>query len=200
MSKKVGLFFGSFNPIHVGHMIIANHMVEFSDMNEVWFVVSPHSPFKQKSSLLADHHRLALVMEAVEDNPKFKVSKIEFELPQPSYTINTLVHLEERYPEIDFSLIMGEDNLRSFHKWKNYEEILNRCEICVYPRGITEQEKKLNINHLDWNTNGKVKLFDVPVMSVSASFIRDAIKAGRDIRYLLTEPVYKYISEMNFYK
>lgn len=177
-------------------------MVEYSDLKEVWFVVSPQSPFKSKSSLLPDHHRLALVMEAVEDNVKLKASNIEFELPKPSYTITTLVHLEEKHPDYEFVLIMGEDNLRTFHKWKNYEEILKRCELYVYPRGLTIQEKQeeLDINSIDWNKEQRVKLFDVPVMMVSASFIRNAIKEGKDIRYLLTEPVYKYITEMNFYK
>lgn len=183
-------------------MIIASHMVEFSDLEEVWFVVSPQSPFKNKSSLLADHHRLALVMEAVDDNPKLKVSKIEFDLPKPSYTTNTLVHLKEKHPNYSFSLIMGEDNLRTFHKWKNYEEIIKSCDLIVYPRSLTIQEKenKLDIESLDWNKDNRVKIFDVPVMTVSASFIRNSIKEGKDIRYLLTEPVYNYLTEMNFYK
>lgn len=177
-------------------------MVEFSDLDEVWFVVSPQSPFKKKSSLLADHHRLALVNEAVEDNPSLKVSNIEFDLPKPSYTINTLVYLKEKYPSNSFALIMGEDNLRTFHKWKNYEEIIKFCDLYVYPRGLTIQEKgeELDVESLDWNKDNRVKLFDVPVMMVSASFIRNAIKEGRDIRYFLTEPVYRYITEMNFYK
>ena len=128
--KRIGLFFGTFNPIHIGHLIIANHLVEFSDLDEVWFVITPQSPFKTKQSLLDDHHRYQMVYEAVQDYPKLKPSKIEFDLPQPNYTINTLVHLDEKYGEDhQFSLIMGEDNLKSFHKWKNYETILELYSI-----------------------------------------------------------------------
>ena len=122
---KIGLFFGSFNPLHVGHMAVAQHMVEFTDLNQVWFVVSPQNPFKEKSSLLNQHHRLMLVRIATENNPKLNVSDIEFHLPQPSYTIETLTYIQEKYPEHIFSLIMGEDNLRHLHKWKNAKEILN---------------------------------------------------------------------------
>ena len=121
---NIGLYFGSFNPIHIGHLIIANHMVEHSDLDEVWFVVSPHNPFKVKKSLLNNHHRLAMVEFAIEDYPKFKVTDIEFKLPQPSFTINTLAHITEKFPNHQFSIIMGEDNLSGFHKWKNYEQIL----------------------------------------------------------------------------
>jgi len=125
MSKKIGLYFGTFNPIHIGHLVIANHMVEFSDLDEVWFVITPQSPFKTKKSLLDNYHRYQMVFEAVKEYPKLKASKIEFDLPQPNYTVNTLVHLGEKYgTEFQFSLIMGEDNLKGFHKWKNYETIL----------------------------------------------------------------------------
>ena len=134
MNKKVGLFFGSFNPIHVGHLIIGNHMAEFSDLEEVWFVVTPHNPHKKKKSLLDDVHRLAMVRIAIEDFPNLKASNIEFDLPQPNFTVNTLVLLEEKYPTVDFCLIMGEDNLKSFHKWKNFELILDRHSIYIYPR------------------------------------------------------------------
>ena len=132
--KKIGLFFGSFNPIRVGHLTIANHMVEYSDLDQVWFVVTPHSPFKKKTSLLADHHRFQMVSRAVEDYSKLKASDIEFKLPQPNYTVNTLTYLEEKYPDHEFALIMGEDNLKSFHKWKNYEVILESHNIYIYPR------------------------------------------------------------------
>ena len=140
MNKKVGLFFGSFNPIHVGHLIIANHMAEFSDLEEVWLVVTPHNPHKKKKTLLDDVHRLAMVRIAIEDFPNLKASNIEFDLPQPNFTINTLVVLEEKYPTIDFCLIMGEDNLKSFHKWKNFELILDRHSIYIYPR-ISERRR-----------------------------------------------------------
>jgi nicotinate-nucleotide adenylyltransferase len=131
---KVGLYFGTFNPIHVGHLIIANHMVEFSDLDEIWFVVTPQSPHKKKQSLLDNYHRYQLVYVAVEDYPKLRPSNIEFDLPQPNYTVHTLAHISEKYPEKEFSLIMGEDNLKTFHKWKNYEAIIEHHEIYVYPR------------------------------------------------------------------
>ena len=201
--KKIGLYFGTFNPIHVGHLIIANHMANHTSLDEVWLIVSPQNPFKEKSSLLADYHRLNLAKLAVEDNDKVRASDIEFKLPKPSYTINTLVHLKEAHGDAHFSLIMGEDNLRSLHKWKNVDEILNQHPIYVYPRVLTEQEKKDLKPHrtnqlLAKHTN--IKKIDAPVMKLSASFIRRSIKDGRDVRYLLTEPVFKYVTEMNFYK
>ena len=131
---KIGLYFGTFNPIHVGHLIIANHMAEHADLDQIWMVVTPHNPLKKKSTLLDDYHRLQMVHLATEDFPKIKPSDIEFKLSQPNYTVNTLVHLEEKYPNYEFSLIMGEDNLKSLHKWKNYEVILENHEIYVYPR------------------------------------------------------------------
>ncbi|RMG75924.1 MAG: nicotinate-nucleotide adenylyltransferase [Bacteroidetes bacterium] len=202
-NKKIGLFFGTFNPIHVGHLIIANYMAEFTSLDKVWLVVSPQNPLKQKKSLLADYHRLAMARIAVEDNPHIQVSDIEFKLPKPSYTIHTIVYLKEKYPDKSFVLIMGEDNLRSFHKWKNHEELLKQVEIYVYPRALTEQEKKETEKFSDntFISHPKVQYFeDVPVMKLSASFIREAIKKGKDVRYLLTEPVYEYVKEMHFYE
>ena len=152
---NVGLYFGTFNPIHVGHLIIANHMVEHSDLDEVWLVVTPHNPFKKKHTLLDNHHRLELAMLATEKYPKIKPTNIEFDLPQPNYTVHTLVHIAEKYPQHKFSLIMGEDNLKSFHKWKNYETILDNHEIYCYPR-ITEGKAKTifeNRNVFTKNTN-----------------------------------------------
>lgn len=197
---KVGLYFGSFNPVHVGHLIIANHMVEKGELDQVWLVVSPHNPHKTKDSLLADHHRLALVKEAVEDNPKLRASDIEFGLDQPNYTVKTLAYLREQYPDYQFSLIMGEDNLRSLHRWYNYEAILN-YQILVYPRVYTAQEieSQPQSEHLLDHPNIQL-LEDVPLMKVSSSFIRTAIGNGEDVRYLLTDPVRKYIDEMNFYR
>lgn len=203
--KKTGLYFGTFNPVHVGHLVIAHYMVEFTDLEEVWLVVSPQNPLKKKASLLEDYHRLALAREAVHDNPKLRVSDIEFHLSKPSYTINTLVHLREKYPQNDFALIMGEDNLRTLSRWKNHEQILNNHSIYVYPRALTEQElaeeaeQELS-SKLAFHDHPSVILCNAPVMKVSASFIRNAIREGKDVRYLLTEPVYKYITEMNFYK
>lgn len=191
---KIGLFFGSFNPIHVGHMIIANYMVEFTDLGEVWFVVTPHSPFKKKETLLSDNHRFQTVLVATEDYSKLKPSKIEFDLPQPNYTIDTLIHLYEDYPQHDFSILMGEDNLRSFHKWKNYEMILENHSIYVYPR-ISKNEKKSK-----FHDHEKVNFVDAPIVEISSTFIRNAIHNKKDIRPFLPSNVWKYIDEMNFYK
>lgn len=201
MKKSIGLYFGTFNPIHVGHLIIANHMVQNANLDQVWFVVTPQNPLKPKASLLADYHRLALVRIAVDDNPNIEASNVEFDLPQPSYTIHTLVSLSEKYPEYDFTIIMGEDNLNTLHKWKNYEQILNNYAILVYPR--VESDENLSVNTesrsplLDLEN---VTMIDAPLMKLSASFIRRSIKEGKDVRYLLTEKVVKYIDEMNFYK
>ena len=191
---KIGLFFGSYNPIHVGHLIIANHMVEYSDLEEVWLVVTPHNPFKIKRTLLEDHHRYQLALEATEDYPKIKPSKIEFGLPQPSYTINTLVHLYEKYPQHQFNLIMGMDNLYSFKKWKNSEKILEDHELYVYPRVSSSSQKPELLKH------EKVHLVDAPLMEISSTFIRDAIKNNKNIQPLMPYKAWKYLDEMNFYK
>jgi nicotinate-nucleotide adenylyltransferase len=197
--KKTGLYFGTFNPIHVGHLIIANHFVTHCDLAEVWFVVSPQNPFKEKASLLEDYHRLALVKRAVEDNPKLKASNIEFDLPKPSYTVFTLQILREKFPQNQFCLIMGEDNLRTLHKWKNYEYILENFEIYVYPRLKDVAEDFNQTNEFANRKNVHVSK-DAPLMSLNSTYIRDAIKNKMDFRYLLTEPVYKYVDEMNFYR
>jgi nicotinate-nucleotide adenylyltransferase len=205
MAKHIGLYFGTFNPIHVGHLVIANHMAEYTDLDEVWLVVTPQNPLKKKTSLLEDYHRLAMVKIAIDDNTKLRASDIEFTLPKPSYTVNTLVYLREKHPEKKFALIMGEDNLRTLHKWKNYEEILAQHNIYVYPRTLTESELE-EMNQIDSNSKPEVYnhaniiLVDAPVMKVSASFIRKSIQDKKDVRYLLTEPVFKYVEEMNFYK
>ncbi len=200
---NIGLYFGTYNPIHVGHLIIANHMVDYTELDQVWLIVSPQNPLKSKASLLADYHRLALVRVAVEGNNKLKASNIEFDLPKPSYTIDTLTYIQEKYPEHSFSLIMGEDNLRTLHKWKNFEQLLENHFIYVYPRALTEQER---IEQQDTNSphnfdgHPNIKMCDAPVMKVSASFIRKAIKEKKDVRYLLSEPVFTYLKEMHFYE
>ncbi|MCM8569789.1 nicotinate (nicotinamide) nucleotide adenylyltransferase [Gramella jeungdoensis] len=194
MNRKVGLFFGTFNPIHTGHLIIANHMVEYSDLEEVWLVVTPHNPHKKKNSLLDNHHRLEMVYRACETYEKLKPSNIEFDLPQPNYTINTLVHLQEKYPTNEFSLIMGEDNLKNFHKWKNYEVILENHEIYVYPRIASGEMAP------EFRDNPKIKKIDAPVIEISATFIRKSIKESKNVRPLLDNKVWEYIDEMNFYK
>jgi len=193
--KKVGLYFGTFNPIHIGHLVIANHMVEFSDLDEVWFVVTPQSPFKVKKTLLDNHQRFEMVYEATKEYDKLKPSNIEFNLQQPNYTINTLVHLEEKYPEgYDFSLIMGEDNLKGLHKWKNYEAILDLHHLYVYPRiseGVIEHQFK---------EHDKIHRVNAPIMEISSTFIRKEHKNGKNIKPLLPPEVWKYIDEMNFYR
>ena len=198
--KKVGLYFGTFNPIHVGHLIISNYMVGYTNLDEVWFVVSPLNPLKKKESLLEDYHRLNLVRIAIMQNSKLKASNEEFNLPIPSYTINTLTHLKEKYSGHEFNLIMGEDNLRSFKKWKNHEEILKYHYLYVYPRVLTEQEKLDESNLENTVDHPKVIRCEAPVMKISSSFIRKAISENKDVRYLLTPEVYKYVEEMNFYK
>jgi nicotinate-nucleotide adenylyltransferase len=189
---KVGLLFGSFNPVHIGHLAIANYMLEFADLESIWFVVSPQNPLKEKSSLLAENHRIRLVREAIGYFNKFKACNIEFKLPKPSYTVNTLTHLKEKHPKNEFVLIMGSDNLKTFHKWKNYEEVLKNYEIYVYPR--PESDGGAFENH------PKIKMINAPLMDISSTFIRDAIKSKKDIRYFLPQAVWKYIKEMHFYE
>lgn len=191
---KIGLYFGTFNPIHIGHLVIANHFVEYSDLDQVWFVVTPHSPFKKKSSLLDNNHRYQMVDRALEGYPKLRVSDIEFKLTQPNYTINTLIYLGEKYPDYKFSIIMGEDNLKSFHKWKNYNIILENHEIYIYPRISKGKLESEFIGHK------KVHFINSPIMEISSTFIRKAIKEGKNVRPLLPENVWQYLDEMNFYK
>lgn len=193
--KKTGLFFGTFNPIHIGHLIIANHMAEFSDLEEVWFVVTPKSPFKAKDTLLENHHRYQMVYEAVREYPKLKLTDVEFRLPQPNFTIHTLTHLQEQYGNAhEFALIMGEDNLKGFHKWKNYQAILEYYTVYVYPR-ISPQEVPPALEG-----HPRIRRVDAPVMEISATFIRRQHKAGKNVRPLLPEAVWKYMDEMNFYR
>jgi nicotinate-nucleotide adenylyltransferase len=193
---KVGLFFGSFNPVHVGHMILANHMLAYTELDQVWFVISPHNPLKKKSSLLHERHRLQLVALAIGDNAKLKTSDIEFSLPQPSYTVNTLVHLREKYPTINFALIMGEDNLQNFHKWKNYEEILKQHELYVYPR----QDKEPITGDPTVIHHASVKRIAAPLVEISSTAIRQAIQDKKDMRYYVPSAVWDYIKEMHFYE
>ena len=191
---KIGLYFGSFNPIHIGHLVIANQLVENSDLDQVWFVVTPHNPFKKKSSLLDNYQRLEMVYRATKDYEKLKPSDIEFNLPQPNYTVNTLTYLGEKYPNYEFSLIMGEDNLKSFHKWKNYELIIENHHIYVYPR-ISE-----GIAETQFTGHKKIHKIDAPIMEISSTYIRNSIKAGKNVKPMLPEHVWEYLDEMNFYK
>lgn len=188
----IGLFFGSFNPIHIGHLFIADYMANNTSLDEVWFVVSPQNPFKAKSSLLSEFNRLHLVNLAIEGNSKLKASSIEFGLPKPSYTIDTLVYLEEKFPQHKFSLIMGSDNLKGIAKWKNSELLMEKCEIYVYERLGAE------INKQDYSQN--VHIEETPQISLSASYIREQLKNRKSVRYLLPESVEKYILDAGWYQ
>ena len=189
---KTGLFFGSFNPVHTGHMIIANFMATQSDLHEVWMVVSPQNPFKAKKSLAKDHDRLHLVHLAIGDNPRLKASNIEFNLPKPSYTIDTLTYLKEKFPKKEFALIMGGDNLGNFHKWKNYEQILANHEIYVYKRPQYELG--------DLAGHPKINIMEAPLMQISASYIRRCIQENHSIQYLVPDTVFDYINNNALYR
>ena len=191
---KIGLYFGTFNPIHIGHLIIANHMAEYSDLDQIWMVVTPHNPHKKKSSLLEDYHRLHMVHLAASDFPKIQPSDIEFKLPQPNYTVNTLAHLQEKFPKHEFSLIMGEDNLNSLHKWKNYEVILQNHNIYVYPRLNSGEIDEQFINHPNIHRVG------APVIELSSTFIRESIKNGKNVVPMLPNEVWEYVEHNLFYK
>jgi nicotinate-nucleotide adenylyltransferase len=191
---KIGLYFGTFNPIHIGHLIIANHMAEHSDLDQIWMVVTPHNPHKQKNTLLDDYHRLHMVHLATENYPKIKPTDVEFKLPQPNYTVNTLAHLQEKHPDHEFSLIMGEDNLNSLHKWKNYEVILNNHDIYVYPRLNSGEISSEFIN------NPKIHRIGAPVIELSSTFIRESIKNKKNVIPMLPHKVWEYIDHNLFYK
>ena len=192
--KKVGLFFGSFNPIHIGHMVIAEYMVEFTPMDQVWFVVSPQNPLKKKETLLNEKVRIQMVRLAIEYDTRFKASSIEFDLPRPSYTIDTLVHLTEKHPKVEFSLILGLDNLATLHKWKNYEQLLKNYKLYTYPRVYAEATPAA------LETHPSVVMTEAPIIELSSTFIRNAIKEGKTIKHMVPPQVAEYLAEMNFYK
>lgn len=197
--KKVGLFFGSFNPIHIGHLILANYILEHSDMQELWFVVSPQNPFKEKKSLLNDHNRLDMVQLAIKNYPKMRASNVEFSLPTPSYTIDTLTYLQEKHPDYSFSLIMGEDNLGNLHKWKNYDLLLQNYQVIVYPRIFGEDiSSSPNVTQLKNHHN--IHKIDAPIIELSATEIRDMIKSGKNVRPMLPPEVFEYLDGSSFYK
>lgn len=191
---KIGLYFGTFNPIHIGHLIIANHMAEYSNLEQIWMVVTPHNPLKNKNTLLQDSVRLELVHLATEEYPKIKPSDIEFKLPQPNYTVNTLAHLQDKFPQHAFSLIMGDDNLKSLHKWKNYELILKNYPIYVYPRISSEIENSAFIK------NPNIHFIAAPVVEISSTFIRENIKKKKNVQPLLPSKVWEYIDHNNIFK
>jgi nicotinate-nucleotide adenylyltransferase len=191
--KRVGLFFGSFNPIHTGHLIIAEYMATRTDLEQVWFVVSPHNPLKLRASLANDFDRLHMVQLAIDDNPRLKASNIEFSLPKPSYTIDTMVYLHEKYPQHHFSLIMGSDNLGNIHKWKNYELLLERYTIHIYKREGLAVEIPLP-------ATTDIRLYDVPLMDISSTYIRQSIAEGLSVRYMVPESVYQFLDGSRLYR
>ncbi len=192
-SKVAGLYFGSFNPVHIGHLAIANYMVEFTELDEFWFVVTPQNPHKEKRNLLNDYDRLEMVQKAVEGDDRLQVSDIEFFLPKPSYTIDTLAYLKDRHPNKEFRILMGSDNLLNFHKWKNHDAIVENFGVVVYPRpGFDKStvQKHKNITVME----------GAPLMEISSSFIRHAIKQGKDVRHFLPSKTWEYIDKMGFYR
>ncbi len=195
---RTGLYFGSFNPVHIGHLAIAGYMTSFSGLDQVWFIVSPQNPLKKKETLLADHHRYHMVDLAIGDNDHLRVSDIEFRLPVPSYTIHTLTYLAEKYPSHEFSLVMGEDNLYTLHKWKNAQELVKKHSIYVYPRPGTIRPPHVMLDHL--LEKADLKFVDAPLMEISGTFIRNGIRTGKDMSYFLPPAVWKYIQEMHFYR
>jgi len=192
LQMKIGLYFGSFNPIHHGHLIIANFMLQHSDLDQIWLVVSPQNPFKQSGSLLNSYDRLNLVQLAIEPEPKLKASDIEFRLPQPSYTVNTLAYLQEKYPTNEFAIIMGSDSFENLSKWKNYEFILQHCPIYVYRRPGHEV-----VNNF---TQGRISIMDAPLLQISATHIRNNIRHGKSIRYLVPDKVLLEIERNGYYR
>jgi len=196
--SKIGLYFGSFNPIHIGHMAIAGYMTEFGGLDQLWFVVSSHNPLKNKETLLADHHRLYMTQLAIGENDRLKATDIELKLPVPSYTIDTLTYLKEKYPKNEFCLVMGEDNLITLHKWKNAIVLVKKCPIYVYQRPYTEKHGSLLLNQILLAAD--IHHIDAPLMEISGTFIRNGIKNGKNMSYFLPPPVWKYIVEMHFYE
>ena len=189
---KTGLFFGSFNPVHSGHLVIASYMNEFTDLDQVWFVVSPHNPLKDRMALLQDYHRLDLVKAGIGDNRKLKASDVEFKLSKPSYTIHTLEHLHAQFPEHEFVLILGADSLVNFNQWKDYAKILERYVLYVYPR--------FGVPDTGLDDHPSVRRIDAPVVEISSTFIRKAIREKKDVRYMMPEKVWEMIDEKGFYK
>ncbi len=187
----IGLYFGSFNPIHIGHLIIANHVVQHTEVDKVWFVLSPQNPLKASHSLINEYDRLHLVELAIDDNPKFRASNIEFHLPKPSYTIDTLTYLTEKFPLERFSVIMGSDSYQNIHRWKNHEQLLDQYDLIVYPRPGFPVEPREGI---------RLTITEAPMLDISASFIRNEIKEGHSIRYLVHEKVAQYIEDNRLYR
>jgi len=193
--KKIGLFFGSFNPLHIGHLILANYILENSDLEEIWFIVSPQNPFKSNKNLLNEYNRLEMVNLALKNYPKMKANDIEFSLPRPSYTIDTLTYLKEKFSNYEFSLIMGEDILKSLPKWKNHEVLIKNYKLIVYPRIFKNRNKNAEYIH-----NANINLINAPIIELSATQIRHMIKDGKNVRPMLPPEVFEYLDGSNFYK
>ncbi len=189
---KVALFFGSFNPVHIGHLAIANYSTEFTDNDQLWFIVSPQNPLKEKKGLLNDNDRLELMLRAVDDDPRFRVSDIEFRMPRPSYTVDTLSLLKKNYPGHTFSVIMGSDNLINLPKWKNFQEIPDNHVVYVYPRPGFDASGALQHHN--------IRIIPAPLMDISSTFIRESIRDGKNMRFFLPQKVYEYIDKMGFYR
>ncbi|MFN0015377.1 MAG: nicotinate (nicotinamide) nucleotide adenylyltransferase [Saprospiraceae bacterium] len=189
---KIGLFFGSFNPVHIGHLIIANYMATQTDLDRVWLVVSPHNPLKPKKTLARDHDRLHLVRLGIGDNPLLQASNVEFALPKPSYTVDTLAHLREKHPDRTFALIMGGDNLATLHLWKNYESLLANHDIYVYQRPGADLSA--------YTGHPRVRICQAPMLDISATYIRECLQTGKSVRYLVPDPVFEYLEGSNLYR
>lgn len=196
---KVGCYFGTFDPIHVGHLIIARYMLEHTDLDQVWLVVTPHNPLKSEDDLSPDADRLEMVQRAVEQDPELVASDVEFSLPRPNYTADTLSHLMDANPQNEFVLIMGEDNLRNFSKWRDHDRIASNFQIYVYPRALTENESPQENLHEEYKDHPSVHFYPAPVLHLSATMIRESAKGGKDVRYMVTQPVYEFIKKKGLY-
>lgn len=195
---KIGLYFGSFNPVHIGHIAIAGYMLEFAGLNQVWFIISPHNPLKKKETLLDGYQRLYMAQLAIGANERLRASDVEFKMPVPSYTIDTLTQLQEKYPDNEFCLVMGEDNLYTLHKWKNADILVKQCSIYYYPRPKAIKPPSPILEKI--LSAAELYPSDAPRMDISGTFIRNGIKRGKDMSYFLPSPVWKYIREMHFYE
>jgi len=189
--KKIGIYSGSFNPIHHGHVMLANYLVEFSDLDELWFVVTPQNPLKKKEDLLDDDERLKMVQLALGDDPRIHVSDIEMHLPTPSYTINTLTSLSEQNPDVEFVFICGMDSLQNMKNWREYQRILDNYELLVFPREGYDGGDLINYP--------SVTVLKTPILEISSTFIRQCVKEGRDVRHFMPEKAFAYMKQNQFY-